>query len=543
MSMTAAPKLLTAAVALMSCAASGNMQVAPSPWFGLQLPGPPTEMVVDFSRRDLPTLAPLNVTGSADLTADRLMADLNQIVSYSYRSRDAGERLWGRNAGSIWTSMAVDYVAEQFRAAGLQNVLKAAVPFVREDHPLDWHVRLLGNDSYGTGSAPVELRSAMPMGVNGGINRAAGGVSAMPVAQPTEPRPATIAVTAPLSYIGDGSVAAIATADVKGRIAIVGIEPAPGAFYSNQAAAVAGLVARGAVGILFIYNLPGNMQAEIGSCPRSTPCFMLGGEDGAFLRAVVQHAAEAGRLAALGADLSVTREGRVEMNAPVVIGHVAGRHSAENIVVSAHSDSHFAGANDNASGVAALIALARHYARSPKPQHDMYFLLSAGHHHATRGMGSLLLLDASLPKKNIISLNLEHIGQAGAYRSYMDRETDKYGNVTARWVPTNWDSQGREVTLSPNSPAVRNAWIAAAKRLQFTAPARFAVPAIAEPALLVAAGAAAIQDVETSPWYHTSGDTPAAISPETLQRATLFYRDFIDRMDRLSRAAVWAQVP
>ena len=146
-----------------------------------------------------------------------------------------------------------------------------------------------------------------------------------------------------------------------------------------------------------------------------------------------------------------------------------------------------------------------------------------------------------LPRTNIIYLNLEHPAQTGVYRSYFGRfggKADKYGNVTDPYVPTNWDSQGREVSLLPDSPVVRRAWTEAAMKTFLTGPARFTASDVSEPHPFAKAGGSVIQDVETNLWYHTSGDTADTISPEALQRAATFSRDFIDRMDRSSRAEV-----
>jgi hypothetical protein len=62
----------------------------------------------------------------------------------------------------------------------------------------------------------------------------------------------------------------------------------------------------------------------------------------------------------------------------------------------------------------------------------------------------------------------------------------------------------------------------------------------AELSQIVAAGATGIQDVETSMWYHTSGDTPETVAPESLQRALLFYKDILDHADTMTRAEVRA---
>jgi aminopeptidase YwaD len=68
-----------------------------------------------------------------------------------------------------------------------------------------------------------------------------------------------------------------------------------------------------------------------------------------------------------------------------VIGYVAGKKSKKTIIISAHYDhlgrmgqsTYFPGANDNASGVAMLLALARHYAQH-RPPCNLVFIAFGG---------------------------------------------------------------------------------------------------------------------------------------------------------------------
>jgi hypothetical protein len=224
---------------------------------------------------------------------------------------------------------------------------------------------------------------------------------------------------------------------------------------------------------------------------------------------------------------------------------VPGKSHAENLIVSAHSDAWFAGANDNASGLAALIALARHYGRGHRPTHDMYFVVSPGHHSPIGATQSLVKLYPDLCPANIFSINLEHIGGQGVYPSTfnpkgMGPSTSRYGNAEFLYEPVNWDSPGREIMGAPLTATVKSALAEAAQRAQFTAPSRIATGAIAELAPLVSAGATGVQDVEVNVWYHTSGDTATTVGAQTLQRAAIFYKELLDRMDHLSRAAVRA---
>jgi hypothetical protein len=47
-----------------------------------------------------------------------------------------------------------------------------------------------------------------------------------------------------------------------------------------------------------------------------------------------------------------------------------------------------------------------------------------------------------------LAVNIEHIAQAGLYCSYVHRTDNGYGKATADWVPTGWDSPGREITVT-----------------------------------------------------------------------------------------------
>ena len=94
----------------------------------------------------------------------RVHGDLEEVVKFSYASRDAGERSWGRLAGTRWAEQTVNYVAGEFRAAGLVDIVKLEVPFQGVDQTVSaWQVSLLGLPEFGAGSTDLELKSAFPM--------------------------------------------------------------------------------------------------------------------------------------------------------------------------------------------------------------------------------------------------------------------------------------------------------------------------------------------------------------------------------------------
>jgi hypothetical protein len=508
-----------------------------SPWFSLPLPGPATEQVIDFAGVDLPMIPAPDVHGAPELEGRRVHRYLEEVVKFSYASRAAGERTWGRLAGTRWAEQTVDYVAQEFRAAGLVDVVKIDVPFLGVDQTVSaWRVALLGLPEFGAGSADVELQSAFPMSQRPEGPGLPGKEELPPTTQ--------LAVTAPVVYVGAGTAADIAGRSIRGKIAVMRVEPSPGVFYSNAARVPQQLVNAGAASVIVIYAAPGNLQLHYGSCA-NVPCFTLGGEDGEFLMTAIVRAAAANVLDRLQMSLSQTIVNAIGQKGHLLVGRVRGRSSAENLIVSAHSDGWFAGANDNASGVAALIALARHYGGAHRPRHDMYFILSPGHHSPTGSAQRFVQQYPQACPANILAINLEHVGQQGVYRSYfnpkgMGPAISRYGNANFPYEPVNWDSPGREIMGSPMTATLKAAVVESALRAQFTAPSRIKTGSVAELGALVAAGATGLQDVEVSPWYHTSGDTAATVAPETLQRALIFYRGLLDHMDGLSRAQVRA---
>lgn len=506
-------------------------------WFTLVMPGPATEQVLDFSKVDLPMNPAPSVGAATELTGAKAHRYLEDVVGFAEETRAAGIRNWGRLASSSAAEKTVDYVASQFREAGLTEIVKTTVPFSGpEPQVTDWKVTLIGAPEFGAGSGDVELKSAFPM-----EPRPEGPPGAPSDATP----PSKLSVTAPVVYIGDGTAAQIATADIRGKVAVLRAEPAPGVFFAQSFRTLQRLVNGGAAGVLLVYDAPGNLQTHFGTCS-GAPCFTLGGEDGDFLNTVIARAAQAGVLDKLRVSLSETIEAKPDEHGYILIGKVKGRTSDENLIISAHSDSWFAGADDNASGVAALIALAKHYARGKPPRHDIYFVLSPGHHSPTGSLKTFVALYPKAAPSNILMINLEHIAQQAMTRSAFNtvgtqgRNGTKYGTPLSNWEPANGDSLQREIMGSPLTPAVRALIRDAAARTGFVAPSLMVEAPVAELSQIVAAGATGIQDVETSMWYHTSGDTPETVAPESLQRALLFYKDMLDHADTMTRAEMRA---
>lgn len=99
-----------------------------------------------------------------------------------------------------------------------------------------------------------------------------------------------------------------------------------------------------------------------------------------------------------------------QANSHNIVGHIAGTHSDSAVFITAHydhlgqiNDAIFYGANDNASGVAMLLNLAKYYKKHP-PKFSLYFYALTGEEAGL--WGSLAAVDNLPVKKNLIKLNI-----------------------------------------------------------------------------------------------------------------------------------------
>src|SRR5258708_29551803 len=123
---------------------------------------------------------------------------VEQIATSSRRSRDDGNQYWGRIAGTPYDRMTEDWVAEQFRAIGLQNVRRQELDMKPLWYPESWKADVA------VAGATTVLKSPFP--INGTVGTAAAGI------------------TAPAVWVGLGTAA-----DLKGRA----IENKAGVIYSS----------------------------------------------------------------------------------------------------------------------------------------------------------------------------------------------------------------------------------------------------------------------------------------------------------------------
>jgi Peptidase family M28 len=219
-------------------------------------------------------------------------------------------------------------------------------------------------------------------------------------------------MTAPLVYVGDGSPAVLEHIDVTGKIAVQMVVPQGHMLFERGPVSdhARDLVRRGAAGVFNLVRLPGNeLSHDYGNC--GNPCFNFGGRDGAFLENVLNRAA--GKHVEVRAKITLEAENKTNLKAENAVATIPGTNTSEIVIIDAHVDSWFDGAGDNASGLAVMIALARHFAKpANKPARTLVFIASAGHHSpGLNGLTNFNRSNGELVKKAILGLNIEHVAQ------------------------------------------------------------------------------------------------------------------------------------
>jgi Zn-dependent M28 family amino/carboxypeptidase len=263
----------------------------------------------------------------------------------------------------------------------------------------------------------------------------------------------------------------------------------------------------------------------------TTPSFMVGGQDGWFLETVIGKASAAGALEKLKATISLDTEEKTGLTSQNGIAMIPG-DSAKRIIINAHADGYFQGGDDNASGFAALIGLARYFAKQPKPKHTLMFVASAGHHGPGNGPTSLVAAHPEL-KDTLLVLNLEHL----AYSDIVRGKTRAPNNFGMVWE-TSVTEGAKAVGVTNEAPFLINLWK--------QAPLCFGVATYQSSSAVAPGdlggyrnlGVPMTQMIQSGTFYHSSGDVYEAVPAAGLERAARFFAYFIQQVDRAPEALI-----
>lgn len=473
-------------------------------WFGLALPP-------GLSDPHAPTIVIGNDTSvqdnkqrlerrNPDLRGDLIRDDLGRIVKFSRLSQLTGELLWGRMAGRPGLANTVEWVAQQFRGAGLQSA--AVEPFTISAPlwvPLSSTVQVIGP------GPNIVLQSAFPQTGTPSAN-----------------------LMAPLVFVGGGSAAEIAGRDIAGKAVVVHKTPNPSLYHSRTS--YAEVLAQRPAALLIVVELPGNMYSIDSSLSSTIPVFNLGGQDGQFLEGAISAAAKAGT-GPLTLSVNVQTTLLANQTSANAVGIVPGKRSSEVLIINAHADGYFEGASDNGDGLAVLLALARHFAQE-RPDRTLVFVASSGHHTSgANGATAFIARHPEIVAKTVFVLNIEHVAQMNMETAtYTPASVGKtgYRDLVADRVEFP-DAVG--ITNRDKAPFLVDVFGRAAEVTGKNIFRQFdlSVPGDLGGYAPVPAGRA--QLIYASHMYHTSGDVLATITEEGLERAAHYFEYVIRRID------------
>ncbi|OGT74077.1 MAG: hypothetical protein A3H44_13110 [Gammaproteobacteria bacterium RIFCSPLOWO2_02_FULL_57_10] len=507
--------LLTALLTALLSVGAGPLLAQPAttqPWFGVS-PAPgfdPTVAPViigsDYGPR--PAIVPSGEENDTALTGDALRRDLEAIVDFSKWSRETNEvgtgQLWGRITGLPSGDRTMDWVEQRFNEAGVPDIERQWFNQTT-DATLwlahSWEVRIHGSENFGPGSRDVILESAMP--ADGTVLSQEG-------------------LTAPLIFVGTARAAELEYIDVRGKIAVQHITPKGHLFLERGPARAKAqeLINRGAVAVFNVVDQAGNMRMrDISNC--GGPCFNFGGQDGRFLEEVMDAAALAGVSNQLQATLTLQDEERGGMRASNVIGIVAGE-SEENIIINAHVDGWFDGANDNADGLAVMVGLAEHFSKPEnRPSRTLVFVGSAGHHTpGLNGPDQLVEMNLELIARNVLTVNLEHVAA-------MQINPARTATNGVRDVITDAGEGFLMNGLSERSPFIES--------IIREGGLRYGLNFVSQASTYGAGDnpdveSVLLQLIQGNPLYHTNGDMLETISTPGLERVARFMAYFIEQI-------------
>ncbi len=402
----------------------------------------------------------------------------------------------------------IEWTVNELKAAGLKDA--KVEPFAVDASmwvPQTWQLHVLGDPAFGAGTHDVTLQSAFPQ--PGGASIPGG------------------TLTAPVVYVGHGTDADLAGRDLKGKIAVVRVRPEPSLFGAGEQGVAARLVEKnGAAGVINAIEGPGNAQYidPRFACGKA-PCFMIGGQDAWFLQTVIGKAANAGMLDRLKIAMSLSSKEESGLTSANGIATIPGESGAR-IIINAHADGYFQGGDDNASGRAVLVGLAKYFAKQPKPKHTLMFVASGGHHGPGNGPGALVASHPELKSGTLLILNLEHVAYADVVRGKV-RAAD---NIGMSWE-TSVTESAKAVGVTNESPFLFDVWKQASRCYGVATYQSAGTTVSGDLGGYRPLNVPMTQMIQSGTFYHSSGDVYEEVPAEGIERAARFHAFLIEQAD------------
>jgi len=430
------------------------------------------------------------------IDGNHLKTYVNEITAVSRRSRDDGELLWGRIAGTKYDDMVEGLVEAKFKQFGLVNVRRQYFELGPQWFPTKWAFQA-------TGAGQTLTFKTIQAGRN---------------ARPTPPGGLDLEAV----WVGAGNEADFTGRDVKGKLAVLQSFPMPSVVghQSGYNGGLARAAAKGAAAVLINVAIPGNLLTAV-SAPGGLTTFSFGTED----MAAFQRLLEGGPVKV---HLELSTENRTGLRDASVWGELPGT-SDEDMIIMAHHDSFYEGALDNASGMAVMLGLAEYYSKIPKEQRrrTLKFVTTSGHHVGSDGTRWIHDNRQTVLAKTALMINCEHVSA----------------------IQMHWDRFGASVRKSDNI-AARRWWVfgsSALAKIVLDAYRMFGVTIYDDmdgtttgDMSHIDRDAPSVQLIESALYYHTNLDTPDYVPAPGLEAVTRAYAKVIDDVNTLDRQSLLA---
>lgn len=424
----------------------------------------------------------------------RMKGLVKDVVGISLKSKATGNQYWGRIAGTEADKEAEQWVADKFRALGLQDVHNQDFDLPPQWFPTSWSVVANG------GGQSVKLESAQP-GARSAATPA-GGLDLDAV------------------WVGLGTAADFQGRDVRGRVVVIHSNPTPSVIQHSAVwnGALARAADQGAAAVIVALGIPGNFKTQLNATAK-VPTFSISMDDANKLRDMIEKGAARMKL-------TLNTEMRSGLKCANVWGVLPGA-TDEEIVVMAHHDAYFTGALDNASGMSTMLTLAEYFSKIPKAQRrrTIRFVTTSGHHAGS--LGTLWMHDnaATFLKKTALLLNCEHVSIVQTYLWGPNMRLSN--NVDAR----RWWVNGSRKLASAVLDAYKSFGVTVYYGMEPNASGDMGH---------VAMDAPSVQIIESPAFYHSDQDTPEKVPNTGLEAMARSFAKVIDSVNKMTIAELQA---
>jgi hypothetical protein len=317
----------------------------------------------------------------ASIDGAHLKQYVEELTAMSRRYRDRGHQFWGRITGTEADAENAQWMLAKFKQIGLSDVREQTLDLPPQWMPQSWSVVASG------GGKTLNVDTAQPTYLAVGTTGEGLDLEAV--------------------WVGMGSDADIALShDVKGKAAF---------FYSTDTSsrhqpisgnAIKRLGDRGAAAIFVVLGIAGNEKTQFYPVNSPVPTFSVGQSDGLAVRDLIASNAQP-----IHVKVKLDVQRVPNLKSAMIWGTLPGV-TDESVVVVAHRDGWFEGANDNAAGMATMVGIAEYFAKMPKEQRKrtIYFVGTNGHHDNGAESGAWFASHPEFFAKTAVLLNAEHTG-------------------------------------------------------------------------------------------------------------------------------------